>query len=226
MSTQEIPITLTPQQAATGITTTIPLQGGTTATLRIPPARDGDLVRAQIGTTEVLLRVRISSTPAAPQPAKTNPLGCLIALVVVIGVIAGLVILSNDDDSDSTASGSPTPTRSARAWSPAPLPTLNLPDLQTSEPPAPTPYDKGTCLNGTLPDSTTAQRVNDVDEVSCTASNAHYRVIERFSLTSDLHQCDNNPKTEYAFSARYTRGGTVINEYVYCLVGIGSYARP
>ncbi|NXY98150.1 hypothetical protein HYE82_28030, partial [Streptomyces sp. BR123] len=90
----------------------------------------------------------------------------------------------------------------------------------------PSPYDEGTCLNGTLPDSTTATRVNNVDEVPCSAPDAHYRVIQRFSFTSDMNRCDANPKTQYAFSHRYTRNGVPINEYVYCLVGMGSYARP
>ncbi|MFD0269954.1 hypothetical protein ACFVGY_25845 [Streptomyces sp. NPDC127106] len=226
MSQQEIPITLTPQQAAAGVVITLPLQNGTTADLRVPPARDGQLVRAQLGTTEVLLRVRIAGAPA---PKKPNPSGCLVGVLIAAGLIAGIVALTNNDDSDTTATGSrPTPTRSAPSWSPAPLPTLNLPGAgaPTSAAPEPSPYDEGTCLNGTLPDSTTATRVNNVDEVPCSASDAHYRVIQRFSFTSDMNRCDANPKTQYAFSHRYTRNGVPINEYVYCLVGIGSYARP
>ncbi|MFD3556745.1 hypothetical protein ACFWWA_32275 [Streptomyces goshikiensis] len=56
-----------------------------------------------------------------------------------------------------------------------------------------------------------------VREVSCSASDAHYKVIQSIPLTSDLNRCNDNPKT---------RGGIPLNEYVYCLVGIGSYARP
>ncbi|MFD7631492.1 hypothetical protein ACFV7Q_36715 [Streptomyces sp. NPDC059851] len=226
MSQQEIPITLTPQQAAAGVVITLPLHNGTTADLRVPPARNGQLVRAQLGTTEVLLRVTVTG---APTPQKTNPLGCLVGLLVAAGLIAGIVALTNDDDTNSkTANSRPTPTHSARPWSPAPLPTLNLPGAgaPTSAAPDPSPYDEGTCLNGTLPDSTTATRVNNVDEVPCSAADAHYRVIQRFSFTSDMSRCDANPKTQYAFSHRYTRNGVPINEYVYCLVGMGSYARP
>ncbi len=90
---------------------------------------------------------------------------------------------------------------------------------------AASPYRTGTCLNGTLPDSTTAQEVNDVSEVDCSASDAHYRVIQTFYETTDLRQCDSNPGTQYAFSAKETWGGSVINQYVYCLIGLGSYAR-
>ncbi|MFD8411898.1 hypothetical protein ACFV2Q_09050 [Streptomyces sp. NPDC059650] len=225
MSQQEIPITLTPQQAAAGVVITLPLQNGTTADLRVPPARDGELVRGQLGTTDVLLRVRIAGAPA---PKKTNPLGCLLGLLIAAGLIAGIAALVNDDDAGPTATGShPTPTRAAPSWSPPALPTLNLPGAPSPIPsaPDPSPYDEGTCLNGTLPDSTTATRVNNVDEVPCSAPDAHYRVIQRFSLTSDMSRCDANPRTQYAFSHRYTRNGVPINEYVYCLVGIGSYAR-
>ncbi|WP_250288249.1 LppU/SCO3897 family protein [Streptomyces atroolivaceus] len=90
---------------------------------------------------------------------------------------------------------------------------------------APDPYESGTCLNGALPDSTTAQEVSGVDEVSCSASDAHYQVIETIPLTSDMSRCDANSRTQYAFSYRYTLNGATINEYVYCLIGLGSYAR-
>ncbi|MFF3305154.1 hypothetical protein [Streptomyces sp. NPDC002908] len=90
---------------------------------------------------------------------------------------------------------------------------------------APDPYTSGTCLNGTLPDSTTAQEVSDVEEVSCSAADAHYQVIETIPATSDMSRCDSNSRTQYAFSYRYTLNGATLNEYVYCLVGLGSYAR-
>ncbi|MFB8111380.1 LppU/SCO3897 family protein [[Kitasatospora] papulosa] len=90
---------------------------------------------------------------------------------------------------------------------------------------APDPYESGTCLNGTLPDSTTAQEVSGVDEVSCSASDAHYQVIQTIPLTSDMSRCDANSATQYAFSYQYTLDGATLNEYVYCLIGLGSYAR-
>ncbi|MBT2407490.1 MULTISPECIES: hypothetical protein [unclassified Streptomyces] len=246
MSSQEIPVTLTPQQARYGVILTVPLATGT-ARLRIPPSRDGDLVRARLGDDEVLLRVRVApaagATGPAPVPGQpgsagaSGARGCLVALGVVGAVIASLVWLnSGDDDSADTATA--TPTTSYSSWSPAPAPAPDPVDTATDSPSdtatdpvappseaAPSPFDRGTCLNGTLPDSTTPKSVSGVDEVSCSASDAHYRVIERFPFTSDLNECNDNPKTEYAFSYRYTRNGIAINEYVYCLVGIGSYAR-
>jgi len=44
-------------------------------------------------------------------------------------------------------------------------------------------------------------------------------------LTSDMSRCDSNSRTQYAFSYTYTLNGTPINQYVYCLIGLGSYAR-
>ncbi len=86
-------------------------------------------------------------------------------------------------------------------------------------------YASGTCLNGTLPDSTTAQSVNDVNEVGCDSTDAHYKVIQVFVLTSDLSRCDSVSNTQYAFSSEETLNGVPFNSYVYCLVGLGSYAR-
>ncbi|MEV0413992.1 hypothetical protein AB0I68_25070 [Streptomyces sp. NPDC050448] len=222
MESQEIPITITPQQAAHGVILTVPLPTGT-ARLRIPPARDGDLVRARLGEDEVLLRIRVAPGPA---PASSSR-GCLVALGVVVAVVIGAILLnSGDDDKGKTAA--PTPTPSYSSWSPAPAPppvgSATDPVASPTEA-APSPFDRGTCLNGTLPDSTTAQKVTGVEEVSCSASDAHYKVIESIPLTSDLNRCNDNPKTQYAFSYRYSRGGVTINQYVYCLVGLGSYAR-
>ncbi|MFB7788399.1 hypothetical protein ACFC1D_37520 [Streptomyces vinaceus] len=293
MSSQEIQLTITPEQAAHGVILPVSLPGGTTR-LRIPSGcRDGQLVSIRAGGAEVAVRLRIApaaGTPAPPPtvatptpappptvaaPAPTPPptvatptpappptvaapavpgqrpsrsggtAGCLAVLAAIATVIIAAVALNSGDDGKGTAaSSSPTPTYSS--WSPTPLPTgtsytsgtstgtgsssgsgsVPYPSTApTAAAPAPSPFDAGTCLNGQLPDSTTAQRVEDVNEVSCSASDAHYKVIQRFGFTSDLHSCDANPRTEYAFSYRYTLNGTPINQYVYCLVGLGSYAR-
>ncbi|MET9604531.1 hypothetical protein ABZZ17_05620 [Streptomyces sp. NPDC006512] len=263
MPSEEIALTLTAQQAATGVTVKVPLATGTVS-LNIPPARNGDLVRARVAGEEVLIRIRVSGTPpgaAFPAATQSTPVasgtgsrtgrgGCLVALGVVAALVVGIVLLGNDgDDSDNKASTSssstpeprggnysptyaPAPTYMATepapslSAAPAPDPTTATPDPVTpTTEAAPTPFDRGTCLNGELPDSTTAQRVTNVEEVSCSAGDAHYRVIESIPLTSDMDRCNGNPKTEYAFSYRYTINGAVVNEYVYCLVGIGSYSR-
>ncbi|MFI6150427.1 hypothetical protein [Streptomyces sp. NPDC051109] len=229
MESQEIPITITPQQAAHGVILSVPLPTGN-ARLRIPPSRDGDLVRARVGQGEVLVRIRVAGAPA-PQAPVSNGRGSLVALGVGIAVVVGVVLLNSggDDDAGSAASPAPVPSYSSPARSPFPVPPPVSRGTDAlappSEEPAPSPFDRGTCLNGELPDSTTAQHVTGVKEVSCSASDAHYKVIERIPLTSELDRCNSNPKTQYAFSYRYSRGGITVNEYVYCLVGLGSYAR-
>ncbi|MFJ4775357.1 hypothetical protein [Streptomyces sp. NPDC088762] len=286
MSSQELDITITPEQATYGVIKTVTLPTGP-ARLRIPSGtRDGELVRLRVGGQEVLARVKVSPAPGAAVPAPSpfitqaqaptqvqsqiqgwppagtpgpaqpgqparKGAGWLVAVGVVVAVIIGLVVVgSGDGDTDGKASASSTPTPTATetstpspsgtGWSPSPYPSYSSsspsyspsaepePSYSPTYPAAPaepTPYDRGTCLNGTLPDSTTAQRVDDVEEVSCSASDAHYRVIGSIPMTSDMDRCDDYPKTEYAFSHRYTLNGAVINEYVYCLVGLGSYSR-
>ncbi|WP_053684782.1 LppU/SCO3897 family protein [Streptomyces sp. WM4235] len=235
MSPQEIPLTITPQQAAHGVILTVALASGP-ARLRIPSCTDGQLVRARVGDTDVLLRIRVGqvagAAPGQPAaPGKSGAKGCLVAVGLLAAVIVGVVLLNNGDDDKVETSPTPSPTISV--WSPAPAPPpVVLPTSTTStgtsapdptpspSEAAPSPFDRGTCLNGTLPDSTTAQRVTGVREVPCSASDAHYRVIESIPMTSDLDRCNDNPKTEYAFSYSYTRNGIPLNEYVYCLVGM------
>ncbi|MFF3319407.1 hypothetical protein ACFYV5_28410 [Streptomyces sp. NPDC003035] len=218
MSSPELPITLSPQQAATGVIVPVTLPTGPTQ-MHIPPCRDGDLVPVQVGGGTVFLRIKVAGP--AQGPRRSGGLGCLVALGVVGAVIAALV-LTNDSDDETPTAGSPTVSAAPLDTTPPPAPTVTA--TPTTEAP-PDPYTKGTCLNGRLPDSTTAQSVSNVEEVPCSASDAHYRVIQTIPLTSDLNRCNANPKTQYAFSHRYTINGATINEYVYCLVGIGSFAR-
>ncbi|MEU3607577.1 hypothetical protein AB0E83_19355 [Streptomyces sp. NPDC035033] len=224
MSTQEIPLTLTPQQAATGVVIPVTLPTGATR-LHVPPCRHGDLVPVQLAGGTVLLRITVAGGQT-PQRRKSGVAGCLVPLLVIGAIIGGSYLLgANDDDAPEARPTVPT-------FSISPFPSLDLPtpDTDPTAEPTPTeeepdPYDKGTCLNGTLPDSETAQSVSGVEEVPCSASDAHYKVIQTFPFTSDMNRCNANPKTQYAFSHRYTMNGTTISEYVYCLVGLGSYAR-
>ncbi|MFJ7588264.1 hypothetical protein ACIQZO_12950 [Streptomyces sp. NPDC097617] len=278
MSSQEMLITLTPQQATYGVILPVELPTGTVR-LRIPSCRHGDLVRVRVGAEEVLLRVHVTgagaawiagadgvtppaaATAAVPagagatQPAQAarpaqagGGRGCLVALAVAAALVLGFFLLSDGDDDgrDGKTSAEATPTWSS-SWTPSPSPfdsdsdspddspssgssapaaaTPYSPEAVAEPSPEPSPFDRGTCLNGQLPDSTTPRSVSGVSEVPCSASDAHYRVIESNPGTADLDSCNGNPKTQYAFSYRYMRGSTVLNQYVYCLVGIGSYAR-
>lgn len=215
MSTQEIRLTLTPQQAATGVVIPVNLPTGPVQ-LAVPPCRNGDLVPARLGNDTVYVRITVSGGK------KSGVLGCLVPLVVIGALVGGAFLLNDDKDSAGSRGPGPIPT-----FSVSPFPSLDLDPTATAAPTEeePDPFDKGTCLNGQLPDSETAQTVDDVEEVSCSASDAHYKVIQTFPFTSDMNKCNANPKTEYAFSHRYTMNGAVVSQYVYCLIGLGSYAR-
>lgn len=63
MTSQEMPLTITPQQAAHGVILPVQLPSGP-ARLRIPSCRDGDLVRARVGAQELLLRIHVSGAGA------------------------------------------------------------------------------------------------------------------------------------------------------------------
>ncbi|MER6227578.1 hypothetical protein ABT169_00200 [Streptomyces sp. NPDC001616] len=226
MTSTEIPLPLSPRQAAEGDIVTVPLPTGVTR-IRIPPSQDGDLVRARVGGQEVLLRVQVTGGGSHSYPwAAFLGVAAVIGAVVLLGVIGA-------EDKDSSA-GSPAASSTYDISSEDPY-AEQTEDPYTEDPfaedpydsgeEAPDPYESGTCLNGTLPDSTTAQEVSGVDEVSCSASDAHYQVIQTIPLTSDMSRCDANSATQYAFSYRYTLDGATLNEYVYCLIGLGSYAR-
>ncbi|MEU7072556.1 hypothetical protein AB0B30_12090 [Streptomyces narbonensis] len=227
MPTQEIALTLTPQQAATGVVIPVTLPTGPTR-ISVPPCRHGDLVPVWLGDTMVQLRITVA---AGSRPArKSNVFGCLIPLVVIGGLVGASFLLNDEDDRAGSRGPGPIPTFSVSPFptlDPLGTPTGGPADTPTDAPTEekPDPYDKGTCLNGQLPDSETAQTVDDVEEVPCSASDAHYKVIQTFPFTSDMSRCDSNPKTQYAFSHRYTMNGAVVSQYVYCLVGLGSYAR-
>ncbi|MEU6300425.1 LppU/SCO3897 family protein [Streptomyces erythrochromogenes] len=259
MSSQEMLVTITPQQAAHGVILPVELPSGPVR-LRIPPCRHGDLVRVRVGSEEVRLRIHVSGAGAAwiagaggitpppaadtvaqqpaaapaPAPQTGGGRGCLVGLAVAALLVIGYFALSagDDDGDDSRPAADATPTWSS-SWTPSPTPSpwASTPEAAATTPydtepsPEPSPFDRGTCLNGQLPDSTTPRSVSGVEEVPCSASDAHYRVIESIPGTSDLNSCNDNPKTQYAFSYRYMRGSIVLNQYVYCLVGIGSYAR-
>ncbi|MFD9749345.1 LppU/SCO3897 family protein [[Kitasatospora] papulosa] len=226
MTSTEIPLPLSPRQAAEGDIVTVPLPTGVTR-IRIPPSQDGDLVRARVGAQEVLLRVQVTGGGSHSYPwAAFLGVAAVIGAVVLLGVIGA-------EDKDSSA-GPPAASSTYDISREDPY-AEQTEDPYTEDPfaedpydsgeEAPDPYESGTCLNGTLPDSTTAQEVSGVDEVSCSASDAHYQVIQTIPLTSDMSRCDANSATQYAFSYRYTLDGATLNEYVYCLIGLGSYAR-
>ena len=141
-------------------------------------------------------------------------------MLVTLGMV-GILVLIGVLVSHHNSSPSPSAYPSSTYRDPYPSSSFSASPVAT---PA-KKYASGTCLNGTLPDSTTAQSVNDVNEVGCDSTDAHYKVIQVFVLTSDLSRCDSVSNTQYAFSSEETLNGVPFNSYVYCLVGLGSYAR-
>ncbi|MFD5038945.1 hypothetical protein ACFWNI_17925 [Streptomyces sp. NPDC058377] len=84
MSLPEIPLSLTPRQAADGAVVTVPLPTGATR-IRIPPAADDDLARARVGGQDVLLRIRVTRSGTGIGRAWPGLLG--IAAVIALAVI-------------------------------------------------------------------------------------------------------------------------------------------
>lgn len=90
MAPKVIPITITAEQAATGVD--LPVQGsGISATFQIPPCRDGDLVPAYLAGNEVRLRIVIVKERSRPNAAIGRFLGAFAVIAAVAGVIVVLV---------------------------------------------------------------------------------------------------------------------------------------
>ncbi|MCA6091162.1 hypothetical protein LE181_03125 [Streptomyces sp. SCA3-4] len=240
----EVTLWLTPEEAAFGVVRTVGLPRGS-VNVRVPPVRDGDLIRVSTDKGEALLRIRVGSVPAPQPPGSRASLlrSPLLKPLLVLGALGVLVVvlLTQRDDSSSAAPGAgrtPSPPASRTPFSPGPgdghaAPGLPDPLAGTDRPTRgpsrlptpPAPYRTGTCLNGTIPDSTTPVKVNNVGVVACSSSDAHYRVIQTFHGTTDMSRCRENSDTQYSFSSETTLGGRTISSVVYCLVGIGSYER-
>ncbi|TQF01811.1 hypothetical protein E6W39_05500 [Kitasatospora acidiphila] len=232
-----IMLQLTREEAAVGAYRTINTATGPTM-IHVPPVQDGMVIRvATANGEELYARIQIVGGQPGAAPAKSKaPVIVLVsvAAVVAVGVTLGLTLgQHNSPVSDPTANPvvsqttdsatTPAPYDSATD-TPAPSDTYQPPVTDPTSP-SESPFTDGSCLNGTLPDSTTAQAVSDVNVVDCGASDAHYKIIQTFPFTDDLHQCDSNPKTQYEFSETRTWGGATLMSTVYCVVGLGSYDR-
>ncbi|GHC60326.1 LppU/SCO3897 family protein [Streptomyces cinnamoneus] len=241
----EVTLWLTPEEAAFGVTRAVGLPSGP-VNVRIPPVRDGDLIRVSTDKGEAHLRIRVGGAPT-PQPPgagralRRSPLLKPLLVLAALGVLVVVLLTQRDGSSSSAAPGSgrtPSPSTSRTPFSPGtgdehtapglpdPLGSTDRPTRGPSRlPTPPAPYRTGTCLNGTIPDSTTPVKVNNVGVVACSSSDAHYRVIQTFHGTTDMSRCRENSDTQYSFSSETTLGGRTISSVVYCLVGIGSYER-
>jgi hypothetical protein len=164
---------------------------------------------------------------ARPTPVRPRARTAIVVLVLVAA--AGTFLVTRDDGTDGLG---PAVTTVA-----IPSPVLvNLPDWEphvvaSSYSPTPrlkpTPdgFTAGTCLTGRIPNSTVPVPAIGVTRVACSSKKAHYKVIKTYLGTSDMRRCDAVSRTQYAFSETRTRNGVPVHQYVYCLIGLGKYAR-
>ncbi|MGW3080651.1 hypothetical protein ACWC9F_09500 [Streptomyces sp. NPDC001110] len=118
MTSTEIPLPLSPRQAAEGDIVTVPLPTGVTR-IRIPPSQDGDLVRARVGGQEVLLRVQVTAGGS-----RRYPWAAFLGVAAVIGAVVLLGVVGAED----TTPGRRPPTRTSPApASTGPCPTPRPP---------------------------------------------------------------------------------------------------
>ncbi|PNE34441.1 hypothetical protein AF335_07560 [Streptomyces eurocidicus] len=223
----EVTLSLTPKEASSGVIRSVDLPSGPVM-VRVPPLPGGGLVRILTAHGEVRIRVTVSAGPGRRTPM-------LLGLAVLVAVVGGLVVL-NDHDGRSSSAGAPaasaTPFRPDGTGAPTPsvppAPAAGVPAIPSvpSLAPPPSPHDSGTCLDGEAPPrSATAVSVDPFHVVGCSSSRAHYRVIRTFHGTEDLDMCKGVEDTQYSYSSSSSRGGRTLWRVVYCLVGLGSYAR-
>ena len=127
------------------------------------------------------------------------------------------------DGDEGTDTAEPLFTFSYSPSLPAIDPSLLLPSVSL---PNDSPYGDGTCFDGPKLTSTTPITVNNMDEVACSSSDAHYKVVKTILDSTDLDDCNDVSNAQYAFSESDTDGyGVTTWTAVYCLVGLGSYAE-
>ncbi|MEY9943355.1 hypothetical protein [Kitasatospora sp. GAS1066B] len=242
-------VTLRLPDSAESMTIRIPpVEHGTV--LRIPGATGDLIVRIQVTSDGVPGAPLGPAFAPKPRP-RSGANGKLIAGLLAVGIAIVVGVMNSGHHGSSTGDSAYTPptfgpvpsfTYSLPTLPALPMPTLPIPTFNydpsqlvhpittPNDAPSDTPSSAPTfavhdCLSGTLPDSTTAQSVDGVDVISCSSANAHYKVIQSFFGTTDLSKCQDNPDSQYSFSEETTYGGATISSEVYCVVGLGSYAR-
>ncbi|MGF1427997.1 LppU/SCO3897 family protein [Kitasatospora sp. LaBMicrA B282] len=219
-----------PAEAASGTTRDVRVPGGgeRTVTVLFPPVRGGTVLQVDGPDGPFLVRVMVASSildkapvltgegiraviVSNPAPSKQAGVGQgrrsgnkLGAQLAVIAVAVGLCIAFAVS---RTSHGSSSGSSSSGGGSGDAIIVI------------------GSCLSGTLPDSSTAQQVSGVNAVSCSSAAAHYKVIDSFVGDTDMTKCQSNPQTQYAFSETTTVNGNDSSEVLYCVVGLGSYAH-
>jgi DnaJ C terminal domain len=240
----DLTIELDPAQAASGTTKAItaPVGPDTESHVflaKIPPAvLDGTLLRLPGRGTpdsdgnpgDLLVRVRVRRRPDRGKRGYILALTLAMAVAVAAITVSSIIYEDSSDSASITISPTGEPTTFSSTW-PRLSSATTVPPTSPAIPSAPPTtstanhFEVGICLTGTLPDSPVPVAVYNVSEISCLSPGAHYKVIQSFSGTNDMTLCDANTQTQYAFSSETILSNTTAIRYVYCLVGIGEYAR-
>jgi hypothetical protein len=220
---------LSPNEAASGTSREVRVPGGgdRTVTVLFPPGlKGGSVVQVDAPDGPFLIRLMVASSFLSQPPVKTgegipavlvsgpvplqpgpaggaarkssggNRLAAQLAVVAVaIGLVIAFAVYRTSHTSDDAGSAGGSS-------------VITI----------------GSCLSGTLPDSTTARSVSGIKAVSCSSSDAHYKVVNSFSSTTDMTRCQSVPNSQYAFTETTTLNG-FSSEILYCVAGLGSYAH-
>jgi hypothetical protein len=193
----EIVLRLSAAQAASGLTVTLrPEEDGDAVTFRIPPVKDGALLRVPSPTGELRVRIRVS--PAEASRADSMPRGPfrspaavkawlavgVLAMVcfAILGVISSIYGGSSDDGAPEAA------------------------------PSSAHEFAVGDCLSGILPDGSTDQPRVDVTLVPCSSPDARYQVTQKFY--GSLAECSSG----YPFIEETLFNGIPLSSMSYCAV--------
>jgi hypothetical protein len=192
--------------------------------VNVPPGvRDGSLLRlpGNANRDDLFVRVRI------------RRVGQPLTRVLAVAVVIALAVLAFTLRPGHKSTHKPPPVAATQIPQPVLVDQPSVgPHTETSkysplpiETPRDSGFTAGTCLTGEIPNTTVPVPANDVTEIPCGSKAAHYKVIKTFDGTSDMSRCRSVRRTQYAYSEILTVDNIRTTEFVYCMVGLGRYAR-
>lgn len=193
-------------------------------------ARDGATVDAFAGADQVRVEVPPGSNDRDPVTGPDGrvfgvrirrvPMAAkgLIGLVAVVGAVVWFVVWPDP----SRPPGLVTPV-TGQAPVPVQVALPSTPPYRVTSVTRP-PRTPGLCFGGKIPELGVAVPGSVLPEVDCGSPDAHYRTESTYPGTTDLSLCTDLAKTRYAYAETRIRG-SLVTRTVYCLVGLGPYAR-
>ncbi|MFE4516299.1 hypothetical protein ACFRMQ_19130 [Kitasatospora sp. NPDC056783] len=164
--------------------------------------------------------------PLARRPHIAMLLAPVSLVLVVVLAATGALGPTKDDDpvagplpgpSQSTVPPSPSPTFTLPPYTPAPLPTPTF-TLPSYTPPADDPADAakvGDCLHNDGSDTDPKMAV-----LPCTDAKAEYKVVYKYTGTSDKESCKKQPKANSTYWVKHPLLPSL--DYVLCLRAVNS----